>query len=430
LVYPSEPFLAPVNPETRRQAKNAVDAISPGNQGTIISTWLDQARLLFQDEPRPDTIRHALLLTDGRNQHQNLAPRPMAEVLADCRSLFTCDALGIGGDWEPAELAEIARELQGTSDSVPQSQDLADVIHGLVLTAMSRVLRNVALRVRCATGTSLNVLEETLPNVVDIGTHPLPVDDATAVDYDTGPWGDETRHYVATLTVSRELPPAHTPDRLAVIELVTGALGTDRAVPVSAPAAVEVRWLDVPAPVTTDLAPQLERHQKERSLIDLRWEGGQAYREGRSDDALRLWSRARTLASQLRNEDALRRLRQVLEIDPASECMPDTISSAFNQAVLAYLQDPSRLHQLLTRLDQVRVGCSTTPQRPSPTPMGPDTETGRAHADQNRVPTGIRSDGDRGGREHHRHLARRTAHSGECRQNPGSGSGPRNRRCL
>src|SRR5439155_1802995 len=52
---------------TRAQAKAAVMRLTP-NGGTRISTWLALARQLF--ELQPGTIQHALLLADGKNEHE------------------------------------------------------------------------------------------------------------------------------------------------------------------------------------------------------------------------------------------------------------------------------------------------------------------------------------------------------------------------
>ena len=316
MVYPRESFLAPANPETRAEAKHAVRGIVPGNQGTIIGNWLDKASRLL-DEPDADLIRHVLLLTDGRNQHQDQAPRTLTAVLADCRPVFTCDALGIGDDWEPDELTQISQELQGTSDAVPDLDDLPEVFRGLVRTAMSRGVREVALRVRCVPGVCVSALEETMPNLTDLGAHPSPVPGTAAVDYGTGPWRNETRHYVATLDDAREDPhrtAASQLDRLASIELVTGAIGTDRAVSLVPPRPVDVRWLDL-APPATQLGTGQERHRKEKELRALRRDGGAAWLRESYDEALRTWTLALALARELRNEDALRRLDKVLVMD-------------------------------------------------------------------------------------------------------------------
>ncbi|MFF0295989.1 VWA domain-containing protein [Kitasatospora sp. NPDC004614] len=314
MIYPRESFLAPANATTRAEAKQAVNRIAPGAQGTVIGAWLDKARELL--EPHRDRICHALLLTDGRNEHQDRSARSMETVLADCRSVFTCDARGIGADWEPAELRRIAEELRGTADAVPDLADLAPDFRTLVRTAMGRTLSDLALRVRCAPGVSVSVLEQAHPAVADLFGHRLPLAGTAVTDYPTGPWSSETRGFVATFTVTGDRTAGAGAETLASIEVVIGAIGTERATPVSPVEVVTARWLDQPAPETV-LGADRHRHEQEKELYALRWRGGALFRQGDRQGACDAWGRAVALATELRNEDALRRLGQVVQVEDA-----------------------------------------------------------------------------------------------------------------
>ncbi|MFE6868999.1 VWA domain-containing protein [Kitasatospora sp. NPDC057692] len=315
MVYPRESFLAPASTATRAEAKQAVGRIAPGAQGTVIGTWLDKARELF--EPHRDLICHVLLLTDGRNEHQNRSTRSMETVLADCRSVFTCDARGIGADWEPAELRRIAEELQGTADAVPDLADLAPEFRALIRTAMGRTLSDLALRVRCAPGVSLSALEQAHPALADLLGHRLPVAGTAAADYPTGPWSSEARQYVATFAVTGDRAVSAAPETLASIEVVTGAIGTELAAPVSPVEVVGVRWVDHPAQETV-LGTDWRRHEREKELYAIRWQGGTLFRRGDHHGAREAWGRAVALATELRNEDALRRLGKVVQVEDAA----------------------------------------------------------------------------------------------------------------
>ncbi|MFJ5925665.1 VWA domain-containing protein [Kitasatospora sp. NPDC092948] len=314
MVYPRDSFLAPANAVTRAEAKQAVNRIAPGAQGTVIGAWLDKARELL--EPHRDLICHALLLTDGRNEHQGRSARSMETVLADCRSVFTCDARGIGADWEPAELRRIAEELQGTADAVPDLADLAPDFRALVRTAMGRTLSDLALRVRCAPGVSVSVLEQSHPAVADLLGHGRPLAAAAVTDYPTGPWSSEARRFVATFTVTGDRTVNADPETLASVEVVVGAIGTELATPVSPVEVITARWLDHPAPETA-IGADRRRHEQEKELSALRWRGGALYRQGDRDGACEVWGRAVALATQLRNEDALRRLGKVVRVEDA-----------------------------------------------------------------------------------------------------------------
>jgi Ca-activated chloride channel family protein len=314
MVYPRESFLAPATAVTRAEAKLAVHAIAPGHGRTIIGRWLDKARELL--EPHADRSRHVLLLTDGQNTHQAESERSMATVLADCRGRFSCDALGIGADWEPAELRRIAEELHGTADAVPDLDELPGTFRRLVEAAMHRTQPEAALRVRCAPRVTVSLLEQSHPTLLDLLPHRIQLPGSPAADYHTGPWGTETRTYVLSLTVADGPLPSGADHRLASVEVVTGAIGSTAATPAGSPEPIDVRWLDQPAPVT-ELEPHRQRHEQERELYDLRWQGGTLYRAGDHAGACRAWGQAAALAATLNNDDALRRLRQVVVIEDA-----------------------------------------------------------------------------------------------------------------
>ena len=62
------------------------------------------------------SIRHGILLTDGRNEHES--PEDLKAALDSCAGRFTCDARGVGTDWEVKEVTGIASALLGTADIV------------------------------------------------------------------------------------------------------------------------------------------------------------------------------------------------------------------------------------------------------------------------------------------------------------------------
>ena len=77
--------------DDRAGAKAAIARAEPAG-GTAIGTWLDLARQLFGTTTAP--ARHAILLTDGRNEHQQ--PYELQAAIAACRGLFQCDCRGVG----------------------------------------------------------------------------------------------------------------------------------------------------------------------------------------------------------------------------------------------------------------------------------------------------------------------------------------------
>lgn len=88
-VYPGNGRLAVADARTRAEARESLRRLSAGG-GTAIGTWLRLAdRLLSSAEL---TIRHGILLTDGRNEHES--PEELRAALDSCAGRFTCDARG------------------------------------------------------------------------------------------------------------------------------------------------------------------------------------------------------------------------------------------------------------------------------------------------------------------------------------------------
>ena len=114
VVYPSGGGLAPASAEARGAAKEAVRGLT-GRGGTALGSWLTLARELFGTEP--ECVGHAILLTDGENQHET--GEHLGAVLAECEGRFQCDCRGVGTDWQVSELRRIASALLGPWTSSP-----------------------------------------------------------------------------------------------------------------------------------------------------------------------------------------------------------------------------------------------------------------------------------------------------------------------
>ncbi|MFD5460395.1 VWA domain-containing protein, partial [Streptomyces olivaceus] len=108
VVYPDTPGMARASDRTRARAERAVHGMVAGG-GTCIGAWLDLSRRLLAEQDAP--LGHVLLLTDGKNQHDE--QMPLARVLDECAGRFVCDAWGIGDGWDGRELLRIARRLHG-----------------------------------------------------------------------------------------------------------------------------------------------------------------------------------------------------------------------------------------------------------------------------------------------------------------------------
>ena len=83
--------------------------------GTAMGTWLALATRLFAAVPSA-TQRHAILLTDGYNQHET--PEQLSAAIEAARGQFQCDCRGVGSAWQVAEVRRIATALLGSVDLI------------------------------------------------------------------------------------------------------------------------------------------------------------------------------------------------------------------------------------------------------------------------------------------------------------------------
>src|ERR1700733_8575544 len=108
-VYPTNGTLAIASERTRSQAKRALRRLI-AQGGTAIGSWLTLAGTLFATVPGRSC--HAILLTDGENQHET--DEHLNGVLAELGGRFQCDCRGVGTDWQVSELRRIASQLLGS----------------------------------------------------------------------------------------------------------------------------------------------------------------------------------------------------------------------------------------------------------------------------------------------------------------------------
>jgi hypothetical protein len=163
-VYPRSGALVPASASTREQAKQAVARLKAAD-GTAIGTWLALANQLFSSSP--DAIRHAILLTDGQNEHET--PEQLEHVLADCEGQFQCDCRGVGTDWELSELRRIASTLLGTVDIIAEPSDMAADFQSMIEQAMGKATNKVALRLWTPPRSERRVRQAGVPH--DRGPH-------------------------------------------------------------------------------------------------------------------------------------------------------------------------------------------------------------------------------------------------------------------
>ncbi|MEU0690463.1 vWA domain-containing protein [Streptomyces uncialis] len=306
-VYPGDQGLAVASAATRGQAKEALRGLTSGG-GTAIGTWLRLADHLLASADV--TIRHGILLTDGRNEHET--PEALRSALDACVGRFTCDARGVGTDWEVKEVTGIASALLGTADIVADPSGLAADFTGMMETAMGKEVADVGLRLWTPMGAEVKFVKQVAPKVEEL-TGRRTEAGPRAGDYPTGSWGDESRDY----HVCVEVPAASIGQEMlaARVSLVIGEPdGTTRTLSQDLVRAV---WTDDMA-ASTSINPQVAHYTGQAELARVIQQGLDARKSGDVDGATAKLGRAVQLASASGNADTAKLLAKVVDVVDAA----------------------------------------------------------------------------------------------------------------
>lgn len=304
MVYPPAEQLVPANPQTRAQAKAALDQVRPAG-GTAIGVWLSLADRLFAAHQRG--IRHAILLTDGKNQHES--PEQLDLTLKACAGHFVCDCRGVGTDWEVAELRKVASTMLGGVDIVADPADLVADFRAMTQAAMGKAVADVALRVWTPQNARLRFVKQVTPSVEDL-TGKRTEAGPRAGDYPIGAWGTESRDY----HICVEVPPGNLGQemRAAWVKLVVPATGGGEE-QVLATGNVLAEWTDDEAQ-STRINPRVAHFTGQAELAVAIQEGLQARKDGDLDTATARLGRAVTLAHESGNEQIAGLLDKVVDV--------------------------------------------------------------------------------------------------------------------
>ncbi|MFF4710108.1 VWA domain-containing protein [Streptomyces eurythermus] len=307
-VYPGGGRLAVADPTTREQAKQALRRLSAGG-GTAIGTWLRLAdRLLSAADV---TIRHGILLTDGRNEHES--PADLRATLDACAGRFTCDARGVGTDWDVKEVTGIASALLGTADIVADPAGLAADFTRMMETAMGKEVADVALRVWTPVGAAIRFVKQVAPAVEDL-THRRTEAGPRAGDYPTGSWGDESRDYHLSVTV----PPAGLGQEMLAARVSLVVPQPDGTVQnLGAQGLVRAVWTDDMA-ASTAMSPQVAHYTGQAELAQVIQQGIDMRKAGDFDGATAKLGRAVQLANASGNADTAKLLAKVVDVVDAA----------------------------------------------------------------------------------------------------------------
>lgn len=304
MVYPRQQRLAVATPDTRAAARQAVRSLVPAG-GTAMGRWLALARDLL--DRHPAGVRHALLLTDGKNEHEQ--QRELTAVLARCAERFTCDARAIGAGWEPRELLRIVGALRGGADEV-RLDELEDDFRTMITESTGRVIADLRLVVRTMDGVGIRFLRQVHPTAVDLSADAVRVG-AREVEFSTGSWGDGTAEYHLRLDVDPGRFDRATDNQMALLRIrPAGAPGGPPD------AGVFAHWTQ-DTNLSTWLEPGLS-HYGEQAELGEKVNAGCAVRRTDPAAALVLWGEAVKLAYETGNDRILRRLDDVVVVIDAA----------------------------------------------------------------------------------------------------------------
>jgi von Willebrand factor type A C-terminal domain/von Willebrand factor type A domain len=308
MTFPVTEYLVPADASTRQAAKAAVDRLTAGG-GTAIGQWLGMADRLFTGHE--GAIRHAILLTDGKDEHEQAAE--LAAAIGRCEGRFTCDCRGIGTDWVVAELRRVAHGLLGTVDIVADPARLTADFQTMVQAAMGKAVADVRLRLWSPQGATVKFVKQVAPTVLDL-TGKRQVTGPLAGDYPTGAWGAESRDFHVCVTVRS----GSVGDEMLAARASLVSLDASGEAEVLGQGLIRALWTDDLA-LSTKLNRQVAHYTGQAELADAIQSGLEARKNGDLDTATARLGRAVQLAAQSGNTDTTLLLSKVVEVeDPAT----------------------------------------------------------------------------------------------------------------
>jgi von Willebrand factor type A C-terminal domain/von Willebrand factor type A domain len=304
LAYPQDgrsPMVR-MDAQTRAAAKAAVGVLR-ADGGTAMGTWLTLATRLFAAVPGV-TQRHAILLTDGYNQHEE--PEQLSAAIEGARGQFQCDCRGVGSSWQVAEVRRIATALLGSVDLIAQPTEMAADFERIMRQSMGRGVAGASLRVWVPQGAQVIFVRQVSPTVEDLTSRRQEVNPLTGA-YPTGAWGDESRDY----HVAVRLPAKGVGQEQLAARV---QLAVDDAV--VAQGLVKAMWSGDDT-LTTRIDPAVAHYTGQAELAEAIQDGLAAKEAGDTDTATVKLGRAVQLAQETGNDDATTRLRKIVEIEDA-----------------------------------------------------------------------------------------------------------------
>jgi hypothetical protein len=303
VIYPHHDGMAQADPQTRTDAKAAVQSLD-ATGGTAIGRWLAAATDLFSTVEAGQC--HAILLTDGKNETET--PEELRRGVDRAREVFQCDCRGVGANWDVNELRGIASALLGSVDLIAEPEKMADDFRTMMRAAMARGVADAKLRIWNPQGAELLFVKQVAPTIEDLTGRSTQVSELVR-EYPTGSWSDESRDYHVAVRVAAK--PLGAEQLVARAQIVV-------ADAVVAQGLVRATWSD-DSTLTTRINPAVAHYTGQAELAAAIQEGLAAKASGDEATATTKLGRAAQLAAETGDEEATNKLRRVVDIeDPAT----------------------------------------------------------------------------------------------------------------
>jgi len=299
VIYPAQGPLQRKDVLSVLEARQALDRLRPYG-GTAMGSWLGVARQVAAQYPQ--AMAHAILLTDGKNEHEE--PAHLDEEIRKSEGAFTCDCRGVGGGDMVKELRTIASGLHGGYDVVKHGSGLVTDFQAMMQVSMGRAIPDLTLRVWTPAGAAVQFVKQVAPNIEDLTARRVEAG-AQVGEYPLGAWGAEERDYHVQVRVD---PAAPGREKLAArISVVSGDEVIGQGL-------VKALWT-----TDTELSARISRRVAhftgQAELAQAVQDGLAARKEGDLDTATAKLQRAVELAVESGNEGTAKLLRNVVEVD-------------------------------------------------------------------------------------------------------------------
>jgi hypothetical protein len=304
IVFPYEGGMARAGKQTREAAKQSLSRLR-ADGGTAMGEWLRLAANVFAT--RASGLRHAILLTDGRNEHE--PPEKLARILDKVAGQFVCDCRGVGTDWEVGELRKISETMLGSVDIVAEPAGLEADFRAMTAASMGKKVADVALRLWTPQGATVKFVKQVEPTLLDLTARRTESGPRTG-DYPTGSWGAESRDYhVCVRVAAAGVGDKMLAGRVSLVSSAGEQLGTRGQ--------MLAVWTDDTV-LSTKISPEVAHYTGQAELAAAIEEGIQAQRGGDVETATAKLGRAVALAHASGHEDTAKLLANVVDVvDPA-----------------------------------------------------------------------------------------------------------------